>query len=101
MRAGRGGGRRSGGGPRRGARAAACSGRRARQARTEQPFALLGPLLAGLLGTPEEISQVGIARPVGVFGVVLEPQHVVEALLGEPDDVVVLVLGAGDFTRLG
>src|SRR3954452_5167581 len=66
----------------------------------QQLLALLGALAARLLSAAEELGEVGIALAVGVLGVGLEAEHVVEALLGEPDDVVVLVLGARHVTGL-
>src|SRR5215213_6547967 len=77
------------------------SGRSAGQTLAEQFLALLGALAAGLLGALEELGEVGIAVALGVLAIRLEAQHVRQALLREPDDVVVLVLGAGDLTGLG
>src|SRR5919106_4277051 len=62
---------------------------------------LLGALAARILRPPEEVGELVVAVPLGVLGVGLEPQDVREALLGEPDDVVVLVLRAGDLAGLG
>src|SRR5215207_10695790 len=77
------------------------SGRLAGQTLAEQVLALLGALAARLLGALEEVRQLGVALALGVLLVGLEAQHVGQALLREPDDVVVLVLGAGDLTGLG
>src|SRR3954454_5133886 len=63
-------------------------------------LALLRALLARLLGLAEEIGQIVVAIALGVLDVGLEPQRIGEALLGEPDDVVVLVLRAGDVAGL-
>src|SRR5688572_29261365 len=77
------------------------SGRSAGQTLAEQVLALLGALATRLLGALEEVGQLGVALALGILLVGLETQHVGQALLGEPDDVVVLVLGAGDLTGLG
>src|SRR5439155_20072470 len=63
-------------------------------------LALLGALAALTLRAPEEIGELAVAGSLGVLDVGLQPQRVVEALLDEPDDVVVLVLRAGDLTGL-
>src|SRR5688572_3759113 len=71
------------------------------QALLQQRLALLGALAARALGAAEELGEIVVAVALGVLDVLLEPERVAEALLGEPDDVVVLVLGAGDLTGLG
>jgi hypothetical protein len=58
-------------------------------------------LVGALLRAPEELREIGVAVALGVLGVLLEAQRVAQALLREPDDVVVLVLGAGDLPGLG
>src|SRR4051812_48518579 len=58
-------------------------------------LALLGALAALTLRAAEEVGELVVAVPLGVLDVGLEAQRVVQALLHEPDDVVVLVLGAG------
>jgi hypothetical protein len=55
-------------------------------------LALLGALAALSLRAAEEVRELGIPVPLGVLDVGLESQRVREALLCEPDDVVVLVL---------
>src|SRR5918992_828669 len=62
----------------------------------EHRLALLGALAALALGPAEEVGELLVAVALGVLHVRLEAQGVVQALLGEPDDVVVLVLGPGD-----
>jgi hypothetical protein len=61
---------------------------------------MLGTLATRLLGTPEEVGQLGVALAIGVLDVGLQSQHVAQALLGEPDHVVVLVFGASDLASL-
>src|SRR4051794_34293449 len=61
----------------------------------ERLLALLATAAARLLRPLEEVGQLGVAVPLRVLGVLLHPQRVAQALLGEPDEVVVLVLGAG------
>src|SRR4051794_2751297 len=63
-------------------------------------LALLGSLAAGLLGAPEELGELGVVLALGVLDVGVQSQDVAQGLLGEPDDVVVLVLGAGDLAGL-
>src|SRR4051794_36801316 len=70
------------------------------QARPQQRLSLLGALAALPLGAPKELGELGVSVALGVLRVVLEAQDVAQALLGEPDDVVVLVLGAGDLAGL-
>src|SRR5215204_6262678 len=67
----------------------------------QKSLALLGALLALVLSLAEEVSELGVVGPLRVLDVCLEPEGVRQALLGEPDDVVVLVLGAGDCAGLG
>src|SRR5829696_3572528 len=71
------------------------------EASPQQLLALLRALPALALGAPEEVGELGVAVAGGVLDVGLEPQRVVQALLDEPDDVVVLVLGAGYLAALG
>src|SRR5579872_3544823 len=71
-----------------------------RQALAEHLLALLSTLAALALGATEEVSEVGVAFALGVVDVALQSQRVAQALLGEPDDVVVPVLGAGDLAGL-
>src|SRR5215216_2517287 len=61
---------------------------------------LLGPLAALGLGPAEEVGQLRIPLTFGVLDIGLQAQGVAQAGLGEPDDVVVLVLGAGDVPGL-
>src|SRR5215216_3284287 len=72
--------------------------RSAAQPLTQQLLALLGALAALGLGLAEEGGELGVALAFGVLDVGLQPQGVAQAGLGEPDDVVVLVLGAGDLS---
>src|SRR4051794_24222868 len=62
---------------------------------------LLGPLLALVLSLAEELRELRVVLALGVLDVGLQPQRVGETLLGEPDDVVVLVLRPGDVAGLG
>jgi hypothetical protein len=66
----------------------------------EQLLALLGALAALALGPAEEVGQLAVAVAFGVLDVALQPQGVAQARLGEPDDVVVPVLGPGDLAGL-
>src|SRR5215216_604591 len=61
---------------------------------------LLGPLAALGLGPAEEVGQLRIPLTFGVLDIGLQAQGVAQAGLGEPDDVVILVLGAGDVPGL-
>src|SRR5215211_2441571 len=72
----------------------------ASQPRPQQLLALLGALAALRLGLAKEFGQFGVALAFGVLDVGLQPQGVAQAGLGEPDDVVVLILGAGDLPGL-
>src|SRR5215210_9354444 len=65
------------------------------EARLQELLALLSALAALGLGLAEEVRELGVVVTLGVLDVLLEAQHVVEACLGEPDDVVGLVLGPG------
>src|SRR5919106_921243 len=67
---------------------------------TQEILALLGALAALTLRTTEELRQLLVAVALGVLRVLLHPEHVAKALLGEPEQVVVLVLGAGDVAGL-
>jgi hypothetical protein len=64
-------------------------------------LALLGSLAALVLGPAEELGELHVAVALGISDVGLQAQGVLEALLGEPDQVVVPVLGAGDVPGLG
>src|SRR3954447_14909682 len=77
------------------------SGARCLQAALQQSLALLGSLLALMLSLAEEVRQLRVVLALRVLDVGLEAQGVVETRFGEPDDVVVLVLGAGDVAGLG
>src|ERR671930_553898 len=74
--------------------------RSAHEARSQELLPLLGALAALALSAAEEVRELRISVPLGVLDVRVEPQHVPQALLDEPDDVVVLVLGAGDLPGL-
>src|SRR3954471_9442570 len=65
------------------------------ETRLQELLALLAAAAAGLLSLTEEVRQLGVVVPLGVLDVLLEAQHVVEAGLDVPDDVVRLVLGSG------
>src|SRR5215216_4426744 len=65
------------------------------EARLQELLALLAALAALGLRLAEEVRELRVVVALGVLDVLLEAQHVVEACLGEPDDVVGLVLGAG------
>src|SRR3954451_2507709 len=62
--------------------------------RLQELLALLATAAAGLLCLAEEVGELGVVVPLGVLDVLVEAQHVVEARLGVPDDVVRLVLGS-------
>src|ERR671911_1701845 len=66
----------------------------------EQLLALLSALAALTLGSAEELGELGISVALGILDVPLEAEGVAQARLGEPDDVVVLVLGARDLPGL-
>src|SRR5256885_16706630 len=63
-------------------------------------LAELGALAAVSLRPGEELGQLGVALPLRVLDIGLQPQRVVQALLSEPDQVVVLVGGSGDLAGL-
>src|SRR5215212_2940559 len=67
---------------------------------TQQLLALLGALAALRLGLAEEPGEFGVAVAFRVLDIGLQAQGVTKARLGEPDDVVILVLGAGDLSGL-
>src|SRR5438105_388858 len=58
-------------------------------------LALFAAFAALRLRAPEQVGELGVAVALGVLDVGLEAQRVAQALLGEPDEVVVLVLRAG------
>src|SRR5947199_6651484 len=64
--------------------------------RLQQLLGEFGALAAVCLRLAEELGHFVVARPLGVRAVLLEAERVAETLLHEPDQVVVLVLGAGD-----
>src|SRR5687767_10684915 len=74
---------------------------RSGKALLEQLLALLGALAAGALGAAKELGEITIAVALCIVDVGLEPENVAQALLGEPDDVVVLVLRPRDLAGLG
>src|SRR3954462_7547941 len=63
-------------------------------------LAHLAALAALGLCLAEQRGQLLVALSSGVLDVLLEAQRIRERLLGEPDQVVVLVLRAGDLTGL-
>src|SRR4051794_28553240 len=67
----------------------------------EHGLSLLGALPAVALGLAEEVRQLAVAVAIGVLDVLLQAQHVAQAGFGEPDQVVVLVLGAGHASGVG
>src|SRR5829696_373376 len=73
-------------------------GRHRSEAGLQEFLARLAALAARLLGTAEEAGELVVAVALGGLHVLLEPQGVVQRLLGEPHDVVRLVLRAGDLT---
>src|SRR6185436_3865261 len=73
----------------------------ASEAGAQHLLALLAALAALRLGPPEEVGEFGVAVAFGVLDVGLESKRVAQARLREPDDVVGLVLGAGDLAGLG
>src|SRR4051794_481971 len=66
----------------------------------QQLLAHLAALAALGLRLAEQFNELLIPVALGVLDVALQPQRVAQGLLGEPDQVVVLVLGAGDLTGL-
>src|SRR3954471_10800349 len=62
----------------------------------EQLLALLGALAAVRLRLAEQVRDLVVPVALGVLDVGLQAQGVAQAGLGVPDEVVVLVLGAGD-----
>src|SRR5215213_11186028 len=60
----------------------------------EQLLALLSALAALCLRLAEEVREFAVAIAVSVLDVGLQPERIAQALLGEPNEVVVLVLGA-------
>src|SRR3954454_3634306 len=72
----------------------------ARQPLAQHRLALVGALLALGLRTTEELRELRITVTVRVLDIGLQTQRVAQALLGEPDQVVVLVRGAGDLPTL-
>src|SRR5215207_9028610 len=73
---------------------------RSAETRLQERLPLLGALAALALRAPEEIGELAVAVALGIGRVLLHPQRVAQALLREPDDVVVLVLGPGDLAAL-
>lgn len=67
----------------------------------EQLLPLLGTLAAVVLSASEELGELAVTFALGVGAVGLQTEDVVQARLGEPQDVVVLVGGAGDGAGIG
>ena len=67
----------------------------------EHPLGLLGALAALGLRPAEELGEVVVAVALRVLDVGLQAERVAEAGLGEPDQVVVLVLGSDHVAGLG
>src|SRR3954451_16704413 len=66
----------------------------------QELLALLGALLALRLCPAEEVGELLVTGPFRIADVGLQPQGVAQARLGEPDDVVVLVLSPGGLPGL-
>src|SRR3954470_14360617 len=66
----------------------------------EQLLALLGALAAVCLCLAEQVDEFAVAIAVSVLDVGLQTKRIAQALLGEPDEVVVLVLRAGYLSGL-
>src|SRR5487761_213235 len=83
------------------------SGRRRRdhslggKPRPEQLLTEVGALAAVGLRLAEQVRGLLVAVPLRVLNVGLQPQRVVQAGLGVPDEVVILVLGPGDVPGFG
>src|SRR5919108_598153 len=71
------------------------------EALAQELLALLATLAAGTLRAAEELGELRVAGALGVLDVGLEAKRVAQRLLGEPDEVVVLVGGAGDLAAFG
>src|SRR5262249_56924275 len=69
--------------------------------RPQQLLADLGALLAVGLCLTEEFGELTVATALGIGDERLEPENIIQATLGEPDQVVVLVSRAGHVTRFG
>ena len=65
-----------------------------RQTRAEKLLALLGAFATLGLSLPEQLRKLTVPVAFGVLDVGLQAKRVAKALLGKPDEVVVLVLGA-------
>ena len=72
-----------------------------RQPRAEKLLALLGSLSTIRLSLAEQFRKLTVPVALGVLDVGVQAKRVAEALLGKPDEVVVLVPGAGDLPGLG
>src|SRR3954449_11001715 len=70
------------------------------QATLEQRLPSLGALAAVGLRLAEQLGDLRVTAPLGVLDVQLEAHRVAQAGLGVPDEVVVLVRGAGDVAGL-
>src|SRR5690606_21885930 len=70
------------------------------QACAQQPLAQFRALAAVRLGPAEQVGDLGVLGALGVLDVTLQAQCVVQARLDVPDQVVVLVLCAGDAAGL-
>jgi hypothetical protein len=66
----------------------------------QQRLALFASLATFGLGLSEELRDLVVAVAFGIFNVGFQSQRVAQALLGEPDQVVELVLGPCDLARL-
>src|SRR5690625_4416542 len=76
-----------------------CRGRSsAAEAGGEQSLTEFGSLAAVRLRLEEEVGHLVVARALGIGDVLLQPQRVAQAGFGVPDEVVVLVFGAGHVT---
>src|SRR4051794_2668723 len=67
----------------------------------QEVLALVRALLALALGPAEELGELVVAVALRVACVLVHAQCVAQALLREPDEVVVLVLGSGYLSSFG
>src|SRR4051794_32491973 len=81
-------------------RAPVASSALAGQPRREELLAQFSALAALCLGLAEKLCELGVTVALCVGDVGLEPQRIAQRLLGEPDDVVVLVCDSGELPGL-
>jgi len=63
-------------------------------------LALLAAFAALILRAPEQLCKFGVFIGLCVLDIANQAQHVLQGLLGEPDQALVLVLGPGDLSGL-